>query len=131
MDDERLIEVARNACRNAYAPYSGFSVGAAVLDEIGRIHIGCNVENAAFPEGTCAEANAIAAMVVAGGRRIAAIAVVGGRDAPGPCTPCGGCRQKIAELAGDRTRILLLDDAGNIESRSLPELLPRSFHLDP
>lgn len=131
MDDERLIEVARNACRNAYAPYSGFSVGAAVLDEIGRIHIGCNVENAAFPEGTCAEANAIAAMVVAGGRRIAAIAVVGGRDAPGPCTPCGGCRQKIAEFADDATRILLLDDTGAVATHSVADLLPHTFRLTP
>jgi cytidine deaminase len=130
-EDDRLLEVARNARRNAYAPYSGFSVGAALLDEVGRVHVGCNVENAAFPEGTCAEANAIAAMVAAGGRRIAAIAVVGGRDAPERCTPCGGCRQKIAEFAHENTRILLLDDSGAVASYSVADLLPHTFRLKP
>lgn len=130
-DDERLMEVARNARRNAYAPYSGFSVGAALVDEVGRVHIGCNVENAAYPEGTCAEANAISAMVAAGGRRIVAIAVAGGRDAPEPCNPCGGCRQKIAEFADDATRVLLLTDTGAIESRAPADLLPHSFRLEP
>jgi cytidine deaminase len=129
VDDERLMEVAKNARRNAYAAYSKFLVGAALVDEIGRVHAGCNVENASFPEGTCAEANAIAAMVAAGGRRIAAIAVAGGREAPEACTPCGGCRQKIAEFADDATRILLLDANGAVRTFTLPDLLPQSFHL--
>lgn len=129
VDDDRLLEAAKNVRRNAYAPYSQFQVGAALLDEIGRVHTGCNVENAAFPEGTCAEANAIAAMVAAGGRRIAAIAVACGRDTLEPCTPCGGCRQKIAEFADRATRILLLDSTGAVKERGIDHLLPDSFHL--
>ncbi len=125
--DERLMETARHVRRNAYAPYSGFHVGAALVDEAGRVHVGCNVENAAYPEGACAEANAIAAMVAAGGRRIAAIAIAGGRAAPEPCTPCGGCRQKIAEFADEATRILLLTNAGTVESHAPADLLPHSF----
>ena len=128
-DDDRLLEAAKNVRRNAYAPYSHYQVGAALLDEVGRVHTGCNVENAAFPEGTCAEANAIAAMVAAGGRRIAAIAVAGGRDALEPCTPCGGCRQKIAEFADPATRILLLDAAGTVTAHKTGDLLPNSFRL--
>ena len=128
-DDDRLLEAAKNVRRNAYAPYSQYQVGAALLDEVGRVHTGCNVENSAFPEGTCAEANAIAAMVAAGGRRIAAIAVAGGRDELEPCTPCGGCRQKIAEFADPATRILLLDTAGTPTAHTIDDLLPRSFRL--
>lgn len=128
-DDDRLLEAAKNVRRNAYAPYSHYPVGAALLDEVGRVHTGCNVENAAFPEGTCAEANAIAAMVAAGGRRIAAIAVAGGRDGLAPCTPCGGCRQKIAEFADPATRILLLDAAGEVSTHRIGDLLPNSFRL--
>jgi cytidine deaminase len=128
-DDDRLLEAAKNVRRNAYAPYSHYQVGAALLDEVGRVHTGCNVENAAFPEGTCAEANAIAAMVAAGGRRIAAIAVAGGRDALEPCTPCGGCRQKIAEFADPATRILLLEAAGTVTAYKIADLLPNSFRL--
>ena len=128
-DDDRLLEAAKNVRRNAYAPYSHYQVGAALLDEVGRVHTGCNVENAAFPEGTCAEANAIAAMAAAGGRRIAAIAVAGGRDGLATCTPCGGCRQKIAEFADPATRILLLDAAGEISTHRIGDLLPNSFRL--
>ncbi len=128
-DDDKLLEAATNARRNAYAPYSNYRVGAALLDETGQLHTGCNVENAAFPEGTCAEANAIAAMIAAGGRRITAIAVAGGRDALEPCTPCGGCRQKIAEFADPATRIVLLDAAGSKRTCSIDELLPASFRL--
>lgn len=130
-DDQRLMEAARNVRRNAYAPYSGFNVGAALVDEVGRVHIGCNIENAAYPEGTCAEANAIGAMVAAGGRRIVAIAIAGGRDAPEPCTPCGGCRQKIAEFADHATRVLLLTDTGTVEAHTASDLLPQTFHLAP
>lgn len=129
IDDKRLVEVAKNVRRNAYAVYSGYLVGAALVDEVGRVHVGCNVENAAFPEGTCAEANAIAAMVAAGGRRIAAIAIVGGRDAPEACTPCGGCRQKIAEFADAATRILLLTPTGTVSSHTIDDLLPQGFRF--
>lgn len=128
-DDDRLVEAATNVRRNAYTPYSQYPVGAALVDEVGRVHTGCNVENAAFPEGTCAEANAIAAMVAAGGRRIVAIAVVGGREQLEPCTPCGGCRQKVAEFADPATRILLLDAGGAVRECGIGDLLPESFHL--
>jgi cytidine deaminase len=97
--DAALVAAAVAVAGNAYAPYSGFRVGAAVRDAEGRVHLGANVENAAYPQGVCAEAAAIAAMVAAGGRRIEAIAVAGPGPGPGPaeggglCTPCGGCRQ--------------------------------------
>jgi len=109
----------------AYAPYSSHPVGAAVLDEEGHIHTGTNVENAAYPEGVCAEASAISAMIAAGARRIAAIAVAG----PGPhlCTPCGGCRQKIREFAGPETPVLVCGPEGLEQRFTLGELLPVSF----
>ena len=96
-DDAALIEAAKIVRGLAHAPYSHYHVGSAVLDENGRIHSGCNVENAAYPEGICAETSAIAAMVAAGGTRIVAIAAVGGRQALEACTPCGGCRQRIRD----------------------------------
>jgi cytidine deaminase len=104
-------------------------VGAALLDEHGRVHTGCNVENAAYPLGTCAEAGAIAAMVAAGGTRIVAIAAVGGHDELEASTPCGGCRQRIAEFADGNTRIILLDDKGQLQSFTLEQLLPAFFRL--
>jgi len=124
-----LMDEAMAVRGRAHAPYSAYRVGAAVMDEAGRIHVGCNVENAAYPEGLCAEAGAIAAMVVAGGRRIRAIAVAGGHDTAGACTPCGGCRQKIREFADTDTRIVLLDGAGATVSYGIDELLPYSFLL--
>ncbi len=124
-----LMRSAIDIRARAHAPYSRYRVGAAVEDESGRVHVGCNVENAAYPEGLCAEAAAIAAMVAAGGRRIAAIAVAGGRESPEPCTPCGGCRQKIREFADDETRILLLDEDGGTVVRGIEELLPGGFTL--
>ena len=101
---------ARAAREQAHAPYSRFAVGASVLDEQGRIHAGCNVENAAYPQGTCAEAGALAAMVLAGGRRLQAVLVVG--EGAEPCTPCGGCRQKLREFAADDMTIRLAHAAG-------------------
>jgi cytidine deaminase len=129
IDKNRLIKAATAVRQSAYAPHSKFRVGASLQDELGRIHIGCNVENASFPQGTCAEANAIGAMVSAGGRRIVAIAVAGGRDSIEPCTPCGGCRQAIAEFADENTRILLQAGDG-FDTCGIEELLPRSFRLD-
>ena len=129
IDDQALIDAAKKVRRHAYAPYSGYHVGAALLDDTGQIHSGCNVENAAFPEGVCAEANAIGSMVAAGGKRIVAIAAVGGRDDIEVCTPCGGCRQKILEFADEVSRVLLIGDDGGIESYSIEELLPSSFRL--
>ena len=89
----RLVSAARAARGRAYAPYSHFAVGAALLDEQGRVHAGCNIENAAYPQGLCAEAAALAHLVTAGGKRILAAVVVG--EAAQPVTPCGGCRQKL------------------------------------
>jgi cytidine deaminase len=108
-----------------YAPYSKFAVGAALLDDQGRIHAGCNVENAAYPQGLCAEAVALGHLVLAGGRRIAAVAVVG--DAAEPVTPCGGCRQKLREFAADEVPVLV-GDMTRLRARfTLGELLPASF----
>jgi cytidine deaminase len=120
-----LVDAARAARSQAYAPYSKFAVGAAVLDETGRIHAGCNVENAAYPQGICAEASALVHMVLAGGRRVRAVAVVG--DAPAPVTPCGGCRQKIREFAADEVPVLIADLHSVRARYTLGELLPASF----
>jgi cytidine deaminase len=126
MADMPLIAAAVEARRKAYAPYSRFLVGAAVKDELGQVHAGCNVENAAYPEGTCAEAGAIAAMVMAGGRRIMEAVVVGAGDAL--VTPCGGCRQKLREFGAPDLAIHVCDETGKVKrSFALAELLPSSF----
>jgi cytidine deaminase len=126
MADTSLIAAAVEARLKAYAPYSHFLVGAAVKDEQGKVHAGCNVENAAYPEGTCAEAGAIAAMIMGGGRKIAEAAVVGGGDAL--VTPCGGCRQKLREFGAPDLVIHVCDAKGKIRrSFTLAELLPESF----
>ena len=123
---KQLIDKACAVRRNAYAPYSTFKVGAALEDENGNIHIGCNVENAAYPQGTCAEAGAIAAMISHGGSAIKSLVIAGaGTDA---VTPCGGCRQKLREFAGDDMRITMCDDQGTVKSvMTLGELFPASF----
>jgi cytidine deaminase len=108
VDEHQLIEAAKEVRPNAHAPYSGYLVGAALIDDTGTLHTGCNVENAAFPEGTCAEANAIGSMVAAGGKRIVAIAAVGGKDDIEACTPCGGCRQSIREFSKAAPTCLLV-----------------------
>ena len=129
MDEQDLIDAALDVRQRAYCRYSNYSVGSALLDDKGEMHVGCNVENAAYPEGTCAEANAIAAMIASGGKTIRTIVIVGGHDDIEDCTPCGGCRQKIAEFAEDDTRIILLRPGGHTRDFSITELLPRSFHL--
>ncbi|MBT8106105.1 MAG: cytidine deaminase [Woeseiaceae bacterium] len=129
LSNDDLIAAATDARANAYNRYSDFAVGAALVDEHGRLYVGCNVENAAYPLGSCAEAGAISAMVQEGGRRIARIAVVGGSGEIGPCTPCGGCRQRIAEFAGDDTVVLAIDDSGAWQEYAIASLLPASFHL--
>ncbi|MGI9224303.1 MAG: cytidine deaminase [Woeseiaceae bacterium] len=129
MDEQDLIDAALAVRQKAYCKYSNYYVGSALLDEHGKMHVGCNVENASYPEGTCAESNAIAAMIAAGGTSIRTIVVVGGHDDIEDCTPCGGCRQKIAEFADDDTRIVLLRPGGHTREFSVDELLPRSFHL--
>ena len=129
IDEQQLIDAAKKVRPNAHAPYSGYLVGAALIDDTGALHTGCNVENAAFPEGTCAEANAIGSMIAAGGKRIIAIAAVGGADEIEACTPCGGCRQSILEFADENTRIILIGDGNRIDSYSIDELLPAAFRL--
>ena len=124
-----LTEAALAARAKAYAPYSKFQVGAAIRTDTGAVFAGCNVENAAYPEGTCAEAGAIAAMAMAGGRRIVEVVVAGGGAMP--CTPCGGCRQKIREFGGAGTAIRMVDGEGRLLLRAtLAELLPHSFGPD-
>ena len=122
---EQLIAAARAAREKAYAPYSKFAVGAALLDEAGRVHAGCNVENAAYPQGLCAEASALAHLVLAGGRQVRAVVVAG--VAAQPVTPCGGCRQKLREFAGDAVPIWSVDDRSVRERFTLGQLLPASF----
>jgi len=124
-EQEQLLQAARAAQAQAYAPYSHFAVGAAVLDEQGRVHAGCNVENAAYPEGLCAEAGAFSAMVLAGGRRVRALAVVGA--GAGLVTPCGGCRQKLREFAAPDTPVLVGDRTQLRARFTLAQLLPDSF----
>lgn len=123
-----LMDHARNVRDNAYAPYSNFKVGAAVRTPEGTIYTGINVENVAYPEGTCAEAGAIAAMCAAGDREIAEVAVIA--DAPSPVPPCGGCRQKIAEFAGPDVVVTMGTTDGATLSMTVAELLPGRFTLD-
>ena len=124
-----LVALALQARAAAYAPYSRFAVGAALRTEDGALHAGCNVENAAYPLGTCAEAGAVAAMVLAGGRRVAELVVAGG--GPAPCTPCGGCRQKLREFGAPATAVTIVDPAGTVLLRTtLGHLLPDSFGPD-
>jgi cytidine deaminase len=125
---QKLLEAASRAQGHAYAPYSKFLVGSAILDEQGRIHAGCNVENAAYPQGTCAEAGALSAMVLSGGRKLRAVVVVG--DGVELVTPCGGCRQKLREFASGDTLVLVADRQGIRRSFTLDELLPSSFGPD-
>jgi cytidine deaminase len=125
LDRQRLLAAARAAQAHAYAPYSHFAVGAAVLDDQGRIHAGCNVENAAYPQGVCAEAGAFGAMVLAGSTRVRALAVVG--DGAGLVTPCGGCRQKLREFAAADTPVLVGDRHALRAQFTLAQLLPDSF----
>lgn len=122
-----LMQAAREAQRMAYAPYSNYKVGAAVLDDQGRIHAGCNVENAAYPEGLCAEAAALSAMVLAGGRRALAVLVVGHSGAGGWITPCGGCRQKLREFSSADMPILSANAIELGPRYTLSALLPESF----
>lgn len=120
-----LIAAARAVRERAHAPYSGFAVGAAVLDEQGRVHAGCNVENAAYPQGWCAETSAIAAMVAAGGTRVCAVVVCG--VAAEPVTPCGGCRQKLREFAAADCPVWAVDLQESRGRFTLGELLPHGF----
>jgi cytidine deaminase len=125
---DALFEAALAARERAYAPYSQYRVGAALADESGRVFAGCNVENAAYPVGTCAEAGAIASMAAGGGRHIGAILVVA--DGPALVAPCGACRQRIREFATEETPVHLADPGGVKRTLTLGDLLPLAFGPD-
>ncbi|MDB5621499.1 MAG: cytidine deaminase [Devosia sp.] len=123
--DQALFEAAEAIRAKAYAPYSRFTVGAAILAEDGQIYSGCNIENAAYPVGNCAEASAIAAMIAGGARRITRIYVTGPGTAP--VTPCGGCRQRIREFADLDITVISHGVDGQPLVATLEQLLPHSF----
>lgn len=126
-----LLQAATDVRERAYAPYSRFKVGAALRSTSGAVHVGCNVENVAYPEGTCAEAGAIAAMIASGDTRISEIWVIA--DSPEPVPPCGGCRQKIAEFADQSVQVTLCTTDGKQKVMSVADLLPGVFtaaHMD-
>lgn len=125
-----LTEAAISARKNSYSPYSGYAVGAAVLADDGVVYAGCNVENAAYPLGFCAEANAIGNMAMAGARRIEAV-VISGPNAE-VCAPCGGCRQQLREFVGAEDMPIIICDVDGqvILESSLSEMLPHSFGPD-
>lgn len=123
-----LIDAATAVRANAHAPYSKFKVGAAIRTPSGKVYTGCNVENVAYPEGTCAEAGAIAAMCAAGEYRIAEVAVIA--ESPTPVPPCGGCRQKIAEFAAGDVQVTMATTAGARKIMSVADLLPGAFGAD-
>ena len=123
--DDAMFNLARDAMARAYAPYSKFSVGAVVRGAGGKLYAGCNVENAAYPQGCCAEASAISAMVMDGETSIAEVVVMARGD--GLVTPCGGCRQRIREFGDDATPIHVCDEKGLRQTLTLGQLLPLSF----
>ncbi|MBQ8482033.1 MAG: cytidine deaminase [Alphaproteobacteria bacterium] len=119
-----LLQVAQNCRLNAYAPYSKFKVGAAVLTANNKIYGGCNVENASYPCGTCAEAGAVAAMIADGETTITEILIIADTEC---ILPCGNCLQKIAEFGTEKTMIHSADLNGNIKTYTLQQLLPHNF----
>ena len=126
-----LKEAALNVRENAHAPYSNFKVGAAIRSASGTVYAGCNVENVAYPEGTCAEAGAIAAMVAAGETELREVYVVAG--SPTPVPRCGGCRQKLAEFGGSDVPVTLATTGGTEMTTTIGDLLPGAFdagHMD-
>ena len=129
MAPEKLIELAKEAMTHAYAPYSHFHVGAALLCADGSVYQGANIENAAYGECVCAERNAVFKAIYDGHRDFTAIAIVGGRDGiiDSFCAPCGACRQVLEEFCGDDLKIHLTDAAGKLETLTLAQLLPWGF----
>ena len=122
---KKLVKKAISSMEKAYAPYSNFNVGAALLDDKGQIHCGVNVENAAFPCGTCAEQSAISKMIVSGGKHIIKIAVAGKGKIL--CTPCGACRQRIREFGSKETEIIICNEEGVEKIFTIEDLLPQNF----
>ncbi len=124
---KKLIEAAKKAQQNAYAPYSRFPVGAAILTRSGKVFTGANVENSAYPLSRCAEQIAVGAMVTAGEREIEAVVVAS--TASPPAAPCGACRQILAEFAGPEALVVCVNDRGEERRYRLGELLPEAFSL--
>ena len=123
-----LKDAATAVRKNAHAPYSNFKVGAAIRAASGTVYVGCNVENVAYPEGTCAEAGAIAAMVASGETEIAEVYVIA--DSPSPVPPCGGCRQKLSEFGVDVVPVILATTDGTEQATTIGQLLPGAFGAD-
>ena len=129
MDGNRLLEFAREARLKSYSPYSGYSVGAALLTKSGKVYTGCNIENATFSPTICAERTAFAKAISEGEREFEAIAIVGGReDAGSPCYPCGVCRQFMSEFCAGGFR-LYFANGEDIAEYSLDEIMPHRFSL--
>ena len=124
---QELLHKAREAKKRSYSPYSGFSVGAALLTESGRVYLGANVENASYTPTCCAERVAIFSAVAEGERRFSAIAVAGDSA---PCMPCGVCRQVMCEFCGDGLAVIYEGEGGEAMCLTLGELLPHSFRLE-
>ncbi|PTW62505.1 cytidine deaminase [Breoghania corrubedonensis] len=125
---DALFAAAKAARENAHSPYSGYKVGAAVKTRDGTIHAGCNIENASYPEGWCAETTALGCMAVSGAREVVEVVVVA--DGERLCTPCGGCRQRLAEFAGPETPVHIAGLGGLRQTFTLGELLPAGFALE-
>jgi len=120
-----LRQAAIDVWERAYAPYSNFKVGAAIRGASGVVYVGCNVENVAYPEGTCAEAGAIAAMVAAGETKLTEVYVIAG--SPSPVPPCGGCRQKLAEFGAGDVPVTMATMSGAVQATTIAALLPGAF----
>lgn len=127
MSDD-LIRAAAEAAKRAYAPYSKFHVGVAIRSASGAVFSGCNIENASYPQGWCAEPSALSAMVMAGERSLAEVCVWA--DSVRPCTPCGGCRQKLAEFGAADTVVIAAGPSGERARWTLGDLLPEAFSLE-
>ena len=125
---DKLFEAAKLVRENAHVPYSKFKVGVALLTEDDSVIVGCNVENAAYPQSQCAEASAIVSLITSGEKKIKEILVIGGgKDL---CTPCGGCRQRLNEFSSQDTIIYLCNTDGLLKTLKFTELLPLSFGPD-
>jgi cytidine deaminase len=125
MGPRDLFDVAWSAMQKTHSPYSKFPVGASLRTEDGRIYSGCNIEVASYPEGWCAETTMLGHYIMGGGGKISEICVVA--EKMSKCTPCGGCRQRLAEFAGPKTRLYLCDNSGIIEALTLEDIFPRGF----
>ena len=129
MTDKQLFELAIKARENAYAPYSNFKVGAALLAKNGEVYLGCNIENMSYPVTLCAERSAFSSAIAAGVKEFEKIAIVGGKDKLVLCSPCGMCRQFMQEFCSKDFKIILGEDIFQLKTFTLEQLLPESFEL--